>query len=89
MGNEPDPVDGDDSEWGSSDPPGQLGYGRAYHGDRFFYRVVAIALALVALGALAASIFLAAAGKEIPQSIVALGSTAVGALAGVLITGKG
>jgi len=45
----------------------------------------------VALGALIASFFLAwAPGEnEIPQSIVALGSTAVGALAGVLITGKG
>ena len=78
-----------DGEWGSPDTPLQLRYGPAYHGDRFFYRVVAFTLALVALGALAASIFLAAAGKEIPQAIVALGSTAVGALAGVLITGKG
>ena len=50
---------------------------------------MAITLALVAFGALAASIFLATAGKELPQSIPALGSSAVGALAGVLITGKG
>jgi len=54
-----------------------------------FYRVVVLTLALVAVGALGASIYLAASDQDIPQSIVALGSTAVGALAGVLMTGKG
>ena len=86
MGNE---LDHFDSEWGSSDPPGQLGYGRAYHGDRFFYSGVAITLALVSQGVLAGSIWLAVPGKEIPQSIVYLGSTAVGVPAGVPIAGKG
>jgi len=88
MDHEPNPSE----EWGESDLPGrQVEYGRAYHGDRVFYRVVAGTLSLVALGALIASFFLAwAPGEnEIPQSIVALGSTAVGALAGVLVTGKG
>ncbi|MCY4148891.1 MAG: hypothetical protein OXD44_00195 [Gammaproteobacteria bacterium] len=88
MGDEPNL----NEEWGESDLPSrQIEYSRAYHGDRVFYRVVASTLSLVALGALIASFFLAwAPGEnEIPQSIVALGSTAVGALAGVLITGKG
>ncbi len=54
------------------------------------YRVVVFTLSLAALGSLVASFCLAwALGEnEIPQSIVALGSTAVGALVGVLITEK-
>ncbi len=87
MDNESAPPDS--TEWGSSDPPPQPAYGRAYHGDRLFYRVVVIALALIAVGALVALIYLTVTGKDIPQSIVALGSTAVGALAGVLVTGRG
>lgn len=81
MDNEAAPPDS--TEWGSSDPPLQPAYGRAHHGDRLFYRVVVIALALVAL------IHLTVTDRDIPQSIVALGSTAVGALAGVLMTGRG
>ena len=60
----------------------------AYQRDRFFYRVVVFTLGFVALGALVGSIYLAAAGQKVPESVVALGSTAVGALAGVLITGR-
>ena len=87
MAGEPNTTDSE--TWGSPEQSVQLGYGPAYHGDRLLYRVVAITLALVALGSLAASILLTMPEMEIPQSIVALGSTAVGALAGVLITGKG
>jgi len=78
-----------DNEWGKSDPHSrQIEYSRAYHSDRLFYRVVAATLSLVALGALVASFCLAWAPGDNEISIVALGSTAVGALAGVLITGK-
>lgn len=50
---------------------------------------MAVTRAWVASGAPAASIFQAVEDKETPQFIAAPGSTAVGALAGVLITGKG
>ena len=79
----------DERTWGKSNPEEEPRFGLAYQGDGFFHRVVVMTLALAALGALASSIHLAGLGKEMPQSIVALGSTAVGALAGVLITAKG
>ncbi len=56
----------------------------AYHGDRLFYRVVVWALAIVAVGALAGGMVLAGMGKDVPDTVLALGSAAVGALAGVL-----
>ena len=60
----------------------------AYVGDRRFYRVVAWSLALVAGAAVIGSIFIGLQGQEVPESVVALGSTAVGALAGVLASNR-
>jgi hypothetical protein len=48
------------------------------------YRIVVIALGLVALAAVIGAIVLAAGDKDIPQILLALGSAAVGALAGLL-----
>ena len=74
-------------DWGSveelQDAP--LEPGPVYLQDRFFYRVVVCSLASVPLVALIGSIILIACDKSIPDSIVALGSTAVGALASVLV----
>jgi hypothetical protein len=80
---------GDD--WGEARPEGELGAKNplvpgppAYHGDRFFYRVVVCALAAVAVGALIGGMILAAMCKDVPDAVLALGSAAVGALAGVV-----
>ncbi len=55
-----------------------------YLDEKHFYRVVVWSLAIVASAALIGSIYLITDGKDIPDGIIALGSTAVGALAGVL-----
>jgi hypothetical protein len=50
----------------------------------FIYIVVVIALALIGVGGFAAIIGLTLASKQVPESAVALASTAVGAMAGLL-----
>ena len=77
-------------DWGSSEeqPSAPLTYGPAYLGDRYFYRVVACSLASIAGVSLLGSIGLAAYDKEIPEFVVAIGSTAVGALASVLMINR-
>jgi|SRR5438876_8183742 len=52
--------------------------------DVWIYRIVVVVLGLVVLGTVAGAIGLTAYGKEIPQVLTALGSAAVGALAGLL-----
>ena len=52
--------------------------------DVWIYRMVVGALGLAVLAAVAGAIGLAAAGKTIPDVLTALGSAAVGALAGLL-----
>lgn len=73
----------------SEDPGGQLKViaqttGPAYVGDRIIYRVVVITLALIVVTAAVGAIFLEWNGKNIPESLIALGSAAIGALAGLL-----
>ena len=76
-------------DWESADTPSDLlKLEPAYVSDRTFYRVVAWSLALVAVAAMIGSVFIAMMGKDVPQSVVALGSTAVGALAGVLASNR-
>jgi len=63
----------------------------AYIGDKHVYRMVVGALGLLALLAAVGGIILVAGGKTAPDILVALGSAAVGALAGLLApspTGK-
>ena len=55
----------------------------AYIGDKFLYRMVAFALGLVILLAAIGAIVLALLGKTTPDLLVALGSGAIGALAGL------
>ena len=62
----------------------QVRFDPAYLGDRYFYRVVVWSLAGVALVALVGAIALVAYGKNVPEFVVAIGSPAVGALAGVV-----
>lgn len=52
--------------------------------DVWIYRMVVGALGLSVLGGVIGAIVLAAYGKPIPELLVALGSAAVGALAGLL-----
>lgn len=52
--------------------------------DVWIYRIVVGTLGLAVLGALGGAIGLTAFGKQIPEVLVALGSAAVGALAGLL-----
>jgi hypothetical protein len=50
----------------------------------FIYIVVVIALALIGAGGFVGIVALSLAGKQVPESAVALASTAVGAMAGLL-----
>lgn len=59
----------------------------AFIGDRFIYRVVVIALAVVVVAVTLGGLYLAQAASktvELPSAVVALGSAAIGALAGLL-----
>lgn len=55
----------------------------AYHGDNQFYRIVALFLGATVVLCVIGAIYLAYAEKDIPDALVALGSAAVGALAGL------
>jgi len=52
--------------------------------DVWIYRIVVTTLGLAVLGALGGAIWLAIREKDIPEVLVALGSAAVGALAGLI-----
>lgn len=52
--------------------------------DVWIYRIVVLALALAILGAVAGAVLLAMNGREIPEVLLAIGSGAVGAMAGLL-----
>ena len=81
-----DPLD----HWGEAaeEPSAPLRAKPAFWRDRWFYRVVAWSLAVIAGIALIGAITLAAYDKPVPDSVVALGSTAIGALAGVLVADR-
>lgn len=57
---------------------------RAFEQDTWFYRIIALCLSLVALLSATGFIVLAVFEKSIPEGLIALGSGAIGALAGVL-----
>jgi hypothetical protein len=52
--------------------------------DVWIYRMVILILGAVILIAIIGGIFLSLEGKNIPESIVSIGSVAIGALAGLL-----
>ncbi len=52
--------------------------------DVWIYRIVVLTLGLTALASIIGAIIISMAAKELPQILVALGSAAVGALAGLL-----
>lgn len=55
-----------------------------YERDRWVYRVIVLALGLTILIAAVGAIILQFSGKDSPAILVALGSGAIGALAGLL-----
>lgn len=57
---------------------------RAFEQDQWFYRIIALCLSLVALLSVIGFIVLAVFDKPMPEGLIALGSGAIGALAGVL-----
>ena len=69
--------------WQSDDRPAAVSERPAYETDPWFYRTVVIALGLSATGSVIGIVLLAPLGKSSPEALVALGSGAVGALAGV------
>lgn len=75
-------------DWGSVEDSKRLSSSPAYLGDRHFYRVAIWALSSLAVLALVGSIVLFALHKDVPEAVVAVGSTAVGALAGVLVINR-
>jgi hypothetical protein len=54
------------------------------HSDIWIYRAVVIILGIVSIVPVVGGLVMAWPGKEIPESIIALGSAAVGAVAGLL-----
>lgn len=74
-------------DWGDPDasPEPRTSPARlAYETDPTFFRIVGWMLGIAIVLSVAGSIGLAACGKEVPEALVAIGSAAVGALAGVL-----
>ncbi len=59
-----------------------------YQSDKRFYQIVVWFLGLTMLICTVGAIGLAAFGKEIPDMIVAVGSAAIGALAGLFAPGQ-
>ena len=67
------------------DPAGEIaGLATPLQTDVWIYRIVVGALALAILGAVSGAILLAMNGRPIPELLLAVGSGAVGALAGLL-----
>ena len=67
------------------DPAGAIaGLAAPLQTDVWVYRIVVGALALAILGAVGGAVLLAMNGREIPEVLLAIGSGAVGALAGLL-----
>lgn len=58
--------------------------GTPLQSDRWIYRIVVGALALTLVSSLGGAVYLQAEGKEIPDILTALGSGALGGLAGLL-----
>lgn len=79
---------GEAQDWGSGEDNQRIERHPAYRGDRHFYRVVAWSLSAVVILSMLGSLCLAYLDKNIPEAIIALGSTALGALAGVLVGSK-
>jgi hypothetical protein len=52
--------------------------------DYWIYRIVVATLGLAVLASIGGAIFLSAVTKDIPEVLVAIGSAAVGALAGLI-----
>jgi hypothetical protein len=81
----------DTNDWGSAEDEGSPAIkrsGPAYESDQHFYRVVAWSLSITVILSMLGSLGLASLDKSVPDPIIALGSTAVGALAGVLVGSK-
>lgn len=70
-------------DWQSDDRPAAVSERPAYETDPWFYRTVVIALGLSAAGSVLGIVLLVALGQPPPDALVAIGSGAVGALAGV------
>jgi hypothetical protein len=60
-----------------------------YFWDCWIYRIVVVTLGVVVVFAVVGSIVLVMSGKTTPEAVVALGSAAVGALAGLLAPSPG
>ncbi len=70
-----------------ADPVGAMQHaaaGSVLGSDRFIYRIVVCALSLISLVAMVGALALTFFGKPTPESAIALGSMALGALAGLL-----
>ena len=62
--------------------------GLAFENDKWFYRIIATCLGMVVVFCVLGAVYLVYVGKEVPQTLTALGSTAIGAFAGVLVDTK-
>lgn len=55
-----------------------------WHTDIWLYRIVVVVLGLTVMASIVGAIMLAMSGQSTPEVIVALGSAAIGGLAGLL-----
>ena len=84
-----DPVSKPSDDWGDTSkaskasPVGRVTLRPAYENDVWFYRILVIALGGAVLLSVGGAVLIAVMGKQVPEVLVAVGSAAVGALAGV------
>ena len=70
-----------------TDPLGAIQHadvGSVLASDKFIYRIVVSALSIISLIGVLGALILSFYGKDTPPAVIALGSTALGALAGLL-----
>lgn len=77
-------------EWGEYRNPARTKPDRqlAYEGDERFYRIVAYSLGIAISLSVVCSLIAILYGESVPNGITAIGSGAVGALAGVFTASK-
>ena len=80
------PVSEPSDDWGDASkasPGGSVTFRPAYESDVWFYRILVIALGGAVLLSVVGAVVVAVMGKPVPEVLLAVGSAAVGALAGV------
>ncbi|MYN65761.1 MAG: hypothetical protein F4X11_12130 [Acidobacteria bacterium] len=76
-------ADGDEQSLGDATEARGPEFVDAYRGDATFYRIIAYSLGIAISLSIVCSLVAVLCGKSVPNGITAIGSAAVGALAGI------